>query len=88
MNDSYDIGHDPHVEIKRGCMTNCRATEDYLHWNQYSIKVWSVRRMQVSEIIRVLQLTPDQLLNAVISEGLATLYGIAVGQKESRRNHQ
>lgn len=81
----YDVGHDPDIEIKRGCMTNCRATAEYIHWNQYSIKIWNIRRSEISEIIRVLQLTPDQLLNAIVGEGIAALYGIALGQKDSRR---
>lgn len=76
------IGDASDIEVKRGCMTNCRVTEDYIHWNQYSIKASGVRRTEISEITRVFGFGPDKLLNAIIDEGIAALYGMALYDRE------
>lgn len=71
------LGQQEEVTIKRNCSSSYRVSEEFSQWSDWTIRVTGRRKEQLDQVSRYFGMKPEQLLNALIDEGITSLFGLA-----------
>ena len=71
------IGHNAEIAVNRASSSRFRIRDEYIQFTDYTIRVIGERKIQLEEVSRYFGLQGEDLLNALLDEGITSLFGLA-----------